>query len=197
MGLTVQNYIGIVEGGVPETVCDAVINVFDEANKLGRTYSRQRQDKTVSKTMKDDLGVDVVLPMVADVNIYDPVRMAMDYVWQAFDEYTDIYATMRDVPKYTCHLVKIQKTAPSQGYHVWHFESGHKVFSSRVAAFSVYLNDVVDGGETEFLYQSMRVKPTKGTILIFPVSYTHTHRGNPPLSGDKYLMTSWFEAGGD
>jgi len=57
----------------------------------------------------------------------------------------------------------------------------------------LYLNDVEEGGETEFLYQKMRVKPTKGTILIWPADWTHTHRGNPPLSGDKYIYTGWME----
>jgi hypothetical protein len=57
----------------------------------------------------------------------------------------------------------------------------------------IYLNDVEDGGETEFIYQSTRVKPKKGTVVIAPSSFTHTHRGNPPLNGEKYIFTSWIE----
>ena len=50
-----------------------------------------------------------------------------------------------------------------------------------------------EGGETEFLYQSLRVSPKKGTVIIWPSGYYHTHRGNPPLSGVKYLATGWLE----
>jgi hypothetical protein len=57
----------------------------------------------------------------------------------------------------------------------------------------LYLNDVEEGGETEFLYFSKRVKPKQGTLLLFPASFTHTHRGNPPLSGTKYIMNTWLE----
>jgi hypothetical protein len=57
----------------------------------------------------------------------------------------------------------------------------------------MYLNDVDDGGETEFLYQSKRYKPVKGRVLIWPAGFTHVHRGNPPLSGEKYIATSWLE----
>jgi hypothetical protein len=57
----------------------------------------------------------------------------------------------------------------------------------------LYLNDVEDGGETEFLYQRMRVKPKQGTLLIWPAGFTHTHRGNPPLSNNKYVITGWSE----
>jgi len=57
----------------------------------------------------------------------------------------------------------------------------------------VYLNDVEEGGETEFLYQHKRLKPEQGTLVIWPASFTHTHRGNPPLSNDKYIVTGWTE----
>ena len=57
----------------------------------------------------------------------------------------------------------------------------------------LYLNSVTEGGETEFLYQKRRIKPQQGRLLIFPAGFTHTHRGNPPLSGNKYILTSWVE----
>ena len=89
--------------------------------------------------------------------------------------------------------VKIQKTLPTEGYHVWHIEH-NKGFEmeSRAFVYSIYLNDVKDGGETEFLHFSKRVKPKKGRIVIWPAAFPYLHRGNPPLSGKKYLLTSWL-----
>ena len=48
-------------------------------------------------------------------------------------------------------------------------------------------------GETEFLYYPTRIKPEEGKFILFPGSFTHTHRGNQPLSGDKYILTGWVE----
>ena len=89
--------------------------------------------------------------------------------------------------------LKIQKTYPTEGYHVWHVEhgSGYKN-EPRALVYSIYLNDVKEGGETEFLHQSVRVKPKKGRIVIWPASFVYLHRGNPPLSGEKYILTSWL-----
>ena len=56
----------------------------------------------------------------------------------------------------------------------------------------IYLNDVEEGGETEFLYQKIRIKPKSNMGLIWPGGFTHTHRGNPPLSGTKYILTGWI-----
>ena len=63
----------------------------------------------------------------------------------------------------------------------------------RLLFFILYLNDIEEGGETEFLYFKRRVKPQKGRLLLAPCGFTHYHRGNPPLSGDKYILTSWVE----
>ena len=64
-------------------------------------------------------------------------------------------------------------------------------------AISLYLNTVDEGGETEFLYQRMRVKPEQGTLVIHPGGFTHTHRGNPPLKGVKYFMNTWIISVGE
>jgi len=57
----------------------------------------------------------------------------------------------------------------------------------------LYLNNIEQGGETEFLYQIKRIKPEADKLLIWPAGYTHVHRGNPPLSNDKYILTGWIE----
>ena len=86
----------------------------------------------------------------------------------------------------------VQRTLPGEGFHIWHCEQGPPA-PNRCAVWSVYLNDVKEGGETEFLYQNIRVKPKEGSLLIFPANYTYMHRGNPPLKDAKYIITGWFE----
>ena len=54
-----------------------------------------------------------------------------------------------------------------------------------------YLNDVEEGGETEFYHQQLATKPKQGSLVIAPAGFTHTHRGNMPVSNDKYIFTSW------
>ena len=48
---------------------------------------------------------------------------------------------------------------------------------------------------TNFSYVSALVllqKPERGTVVIWPGSFTHLHRGNPPMS-DKYIATGWYQ----
>jgi len=90
------------------------------------------------------------------------------------------------------HEAKIQNTHPGQGYHVWHCEWTNDL-PRRVLAWALFLNDVDEGGELEFLHQGIRIKPRKGDFVVWPSMFTHLHRGNPPISNDKWIVTGWFE----
>lgn len=59
----------------------------------------------------------------------------------------------------------------------------------RTVLWTIYLND---GCEAEFLHQRRIVQPKTGSLLIAPAAFTHTHRGNTPHGGDKFIATSWI-----
>lgn len=129
------------------------------------------------------------------VNFTRNVSLLSDYnnlTSQAMDLYVQKWNSVANYEFQQAYM-NIQKTSKSQGYHVWHYEDGSYANNRRMFATMLYLNDVDEGGETEFLYQSLRVKPERGKFLIWPAQWMHTHRGNPPLSGEKYIITSWIE----
>jgi hypothetical protein len=95
--------------------------------------------------------------------------------------------------------INIQKYLADQGgYPYWHCELYPKIGDQqgetlhRVLLWSMYLNEGFGAGETEFLYQQRRIVPKTGSLLIAPAGFTHTHRGNMPAGGDKYIATSWI-----
>lgn len=82
------------------------------------------------------------------------------------------------------------------GYPYWHCElyprdpRGETLH--RHLLWTLYLNDGFEEGETEFLFQRRRIVPRTGSLLIAPTAFTHTHRGNRPMHGDKFIATSWI-----
>ena len=85
----------------------------------------------------------------------------------------------------------IQRTDPGEFYH-WHIDGGSHEFSDRQLVAVWYLNDVDGpGGETEFQYQEISVKPEAGKLLLFPPFWTHLHRGKTLERGVKYIATTW------
>ena len=103
-----------------------------------------------------------------------------------------------DLMKYLYRLGQVQAQKYPQGlgnYRYWHCEvfpmAPHNEQLHRSLLFMYYLNDVVDGGQTEFYYQKKAIAPRAGRMVIAPAYFTHTHRGCVPISGDKYILTSW------
>jgi len=85
----------------------------------------------------------------------------------------------------------IQRTNPGEFYH-WHIDGGSHEFSDRQLVAVWYLNDVEGpGGETEFSYQQVKIKPEAGKAALFPPFWTHEHRGVTLEKGVKYIATTW------
>ena len=85
----------------------------------------------------------------------------------------------------------IQRTDPGEFYH-WHIDGGSHEFANRQLVAVWYLNDVPGpGGETEFLFQDVKIKPEKGKLVLFPPFWTHEHRGVTLEAGVKYIATTW------
>jgi hypothetical protein len=86
----------------------------------------------------------------------------------------------------------IQRTQEGEHYH-WHIDGGSHEFSQRQLVVIWYLNDVEGpGGETEFLFQNVKVTPKEGKMLLFPPFWTHEHRGVTVEKGVKYIATTWL-----
>lgn len=87
-------------------------------------------------------------------------------------------------------------TADKGGYPYWHCELFPRDEQCdtlhRHLLWTLYLNDEFSEGETEFLYQGRKITPRTGSLLIAPAAFTHTHRGNMPRGGTKYIATSWI-----
>ena len=95
--------------------------------------------------------------------------------------------------------INLQKYLADEGsYPYWHCEFypnsqlDHGESLHRALLWTIYLNDGFGEGETEFLYQSRKIVPKTGSLLIAPTAFTHTHRGNMPKGSDKYIATSWI-----
>jgi hypothetical protein len=64
--------------------------------------------------------------------------------------------------------------------------------SSRYLVFLWYLNTVAEGGETEFCDLGVKVAPRTGRLLVFPPYWMFQHAGRPPVSGDKYILSTYL-----
>jgi len=186
-----NNHIGIYDGYIPAVECDKAIDYYENLNSLNKTFDRLQLENSPI-TEKADKAITLSEDVHTWFEQFKSLLVNFDMALRHYQNATGILnAYGIDSLKYTD--LKIQKTLPAQGYHLWHVEHNHiHDCPRRALVFTIYLNDVENGGETEFLHQSIRVKPVKGRCVIWPAAFPYVHRGNPPLQGEKYIMTSWL-----
>jgi len=190
--VNITNFIGVYDNYITEQECNKAIKLYEDQNKFNNTVNRIGGEKA-SILQKQDQQY-FAAPYNLDVWWEDLKSMMVnfDIAWSHYVKNVGALDAYDGGPFHFTDI-KIQKTLPTEGYHVWHIEHGKGFHNaSRAFVFSIYLNDVEDGGETEFLHFSKRVKPKKGRIVIWPAAFPYLHRGNPPLSGEKYIVTSWM-----
>lgn len=78
-----------------------------------------------------------------------------------------------------------------------HVDVGDHASARRFLSALLYLNDVEEGGETEFLpwgddHVSRSWFPRAGSVLVFPPLWPWLHAGRPPLSGPKYILSTYL-----
>ena len=86
----------------------------------------------------------------------------------------------------------IQKYKPGESFGEYHCERADMGTSDRVLVWMIYLNDVHDGGWTEFFHYNLFEEPKAGKLLIWPADFTHIHKGLPSHTETKYILTGWY-----
>jgi len=72
-----------------------------------------------------------------------------------------------------------------------HYDAANKM-CNRYLVFLWYLNDVLEGGETEFADLGLRVQARAGRLLMFPPYWMFQHAGLAPRSNDKYIVSTYL-----
>ena len=62
--------------------------------------------------------------------------------------------------------------------------------TGRTLTAILYLNDDYDGGEIEFINFDVKIKPTKGTLILFPAHFVYAYRENEVKNGTKYSINT-------
>lgn len=170
---------------LPAALCDNMIERFEQHTEdqyQGRIGQTASQDNSIKKTTDlvvsgKDHWKDV------DNNLFRSMGLAIKEFREAYPYFKGPFKDMG---------YGIQRYNPGEFYH-WHIDGGSHDFSQRQLVALWYLNDVPGpGGETEFLFQEVKIKPEKGKLVLFPPFWTHEHRAVTLNEGVKYIATTWI-----
>ncbi|MGD2117760.1 MAG: 2OG-Fe(II) oxygenase [Chromatiales bacterium] len=171
-------------GALAADFCDEVVRRFEASphyQREGVIGQLGSQDSSIKRTM------DLVVSDKDDWQDIDEIffrttAAAMNEFCKSFPYFSKGFKDMG---------YQVQRYEAGDYYH-WHIDGGSHQFAARQLVLLWYLNDVPGpGGETEFLYQDISVRPEKGKLVMFPPFWTHEHRAARVQQGRKYIATTW------
>lgn len=176
---------------VPDVLCTELIDWFEESITV-----------RIDDHRKQSTELQIIDDPRPEAEQYR--RLLFDYLYPLGERYEkDMYELChkdykpQDIPlskafKTGFRSLQIQKySSNDKGYPAVHIESG-PLHTQKYLAVILYLNTVIDSGETVFPMGGTAIEPEIGKVAIFPTGIPFYHCGNPSKS-DKYILTSWFE----
>ena len=163
------------------SICDGLIEYHNnniEYKNMGKSIGANEMKKSTDVT---------VFPASQNPFVLMYKKLLFGYVREYNASYDNPLAELTIADGFN-----IQHYKPGEGYLNWHSERSIHLTHQRALTFMTYLNDVEDGGGTEFKYQGLRHNAKKGKTLIWPSDFTHTHRGQKSETQEKYITTGWF-----
>ena len=174
---------------IDKSVCTDLIKYFEN--------SSDKKPGVISSYGKPGINKKIKLSTDVCISIRNENKEILNY----YKELKKVIESYKKKYKY-CHINQskwgitenwsLQRYKPKEGYFMRHFERTGGPQVNRHLVFMTYLNNVNDGGETEFVYQKLKVKPETGLTLIWGVDWTFTHRGIMSKTETKYIATGWY-----
>ena len=170
---------------IPDDVCDSVIDFY-----------HSQKDNWIDGAKMVDGKIDQNWKKSTEVHLNssaDGIQYYLKHLRNVLEMYKKKYPFSNNVYNYKIFEgMKIQYYGPGEGFYEWHSENdGFETVQKRHLVFMTYLN-TLDNAGTEFFHQNITTPCQKGLTIIWPVAWTHTHRGVVNHVGHKYIATGWY-----
>jgi predicted 2-oxoglutarate/Fe(II)-dependent dioxygenase YbiX len=166
-----DTFIFEIKHALSDEQCQQMIERFEASPDMhlaGRIGQQAGTDDGIKKTTD--------LPVSGNPQWQDVDKQLFASLGKNLREFRDHFQFFQGPFKDTGY--HIQRYQPGEYYH-WHIDGGSHEFSQRQLVALWYLNDVEGpGGETEFLYQGVKVKPERGKLVLFPPPGCLLHNDN-------------------
>ena len=193
--MNLSDFVIVKDRVFTDEFCDELVSLFE-------THPDYTHEGHSGQGLNDDIK------KTTDLNLFYHEELMEQYGYQIFDGFNKVVEELllslpfqnkftpisqvftQDTEYTTCQLQKYDKGTGH--YNAYHFETDSYETTPRLFVFILYLNDVEIGGETELMYENMKIQPKKGRVLCHPATYPFVHNGHTPISDDKYILTTWL-----
>lgn len=175
-----SDYIKVYDDVITKETCDYLIRLFN---------SEKSEHK---KTIAYDFYETNMMRSKQFLNVGQQFTGLMQGIYSKYSSEFKFFPKTRYFEE-----PRMKRYEPNEGVFKWHTDNTTTESSKRLLVMFFYLNDVEEGGETKFRFEStgeeISVKPKAGSVVCFPPTWQYPHMGCTPISGPKYVISSYAQ----
>lgn len=189
-----SSYIYVRDDVLDPLWCDYFINIFTTNSDLHQTFNGNPgfTQLNYGEAVRSSKLVQGLMTNSYEVKRYH--NSLVHLATEVYKKYSEVYPEMDYLPRpYKMEDLRIKHyRGNGMDRFNMHIDTASSKTANRYLAMFWYLNDVEEGGYTNFPIQNMRIQPRKGRVVVFPPFWTHPHEGLPVTKGEKYLMSTYM-----
>lgn len=181
--IDLNDLIKVYDNALESNVCDFLVNFFETNKDKQELVQNDRKPNFTQLNLTENCKIS---PEVDNVHNF-LISKVFEYKRKYYEFIDD-----RCFPEtHNFEQFRIKKYNPG-GNDLFdnHVDVLDYNTARRFLSFLFYLNNVDDGGETVFA--NLKIKPKMGSLLVFPPMWMFPHRGEPPISNTKYIMSVYL-----
>lgn len=179
----INDFIHIHENALEPEVCDFLVNLFEENTDKHEVLQNDGRPNFTQFNLTENKKIS------EEVNgIHNQIIRNVLYHKSQYYEFVN-KNVFPDENAFEQFRIKRYVPGGEERFDT-HVDVSDYSSARRFLSFFWYLNDVGGGGET--IFKDLEIKPEKGKLVIFPPLWLFPHRGMPPISGPKYLLSTYL-----
>lgn len=184
--MNLAHFVRCYDGDLDAGLCARMIDSF-----AGLQRFHQPNGRGVRPELADSAWTEVNVTRLSEPTLQDFFRRRVSAALARYNADIGLAPIpVPDSPKTADLILKRYRAGANEAFQP-HFDSVHEA-ANRYLVFLWYLNDVAEGGETEFAQLDLRVAARRGRLLMFPPYWMFQHAGLAPVSADKYILSTYL-----
>lgn len=178
-------YIRIYDHNLEGSLCRRMIDSFSSLERF-----QQRNGREVRAGLDASAWTEINVGKIADEAFIDMFRGLVDAALAQYNRDIGLAMPIPNSGVFSGMVMKRYRANVQEQFQL-HFDAVNQ-FAKRYLVLLWYLNDVASGGETRFPQLDVAIPPKAGRLLMFPPYWMYQHEGMPPLSGEKYIISTYL-----
>jgi len=180
-----RRYIRTYDNDLDARLCQQMIASF-----AGLERFQMRNGRGVRNGLEQSAWTELNVSRLCDAGFMGMFRRLIDRALERYNRDVELTIPIPNSPLTSDLILKRYRPGQQERFQL-HFDAINHV-ANRYLVLLWYLNDVEQGGETRFPQLDVTVQASAGRLLMFPPYWMYQHEGMPPISGDKYIVSTYL-----